>query len=363
MAYEIHNMNVTLADIMQNYAPEKDQRFVDEVIAKAPLLNYLDSEVSNSTTFQGFRRKGIPFIGPAPVGFGAKSVKSFYETFTAQLFRFDGKIEIHESMLEIESANGVPAGKIWERIKRDAGEGSMHFLNRGLYYGDKLKRGMFPGILQLIAPYMTESANPTYKAFDPAKDKNKPEYKAAVKDNSGTSIYFVCKGSGNGVIKWGMQKGIHTTPIKRIEVEAKTIDGEDGSTEAQVQHMKCHIGLYVRDQFMFGRYKNITASTGVTDKDIRKAMDSIFNLLGKRPTAMFMHPATGSMLQDSRAAAMVYPSGTMAGQGTDAKRPTEVDGVPIIYDDTILMDESDESIKAAGLADLIQANPTASLEF
>lgn len=356
------NMNLTLADIQQNTTPEKDFALVDEVITKAPLLNYLDHEVSPSTTFQGVRRKGIPHIGPAPIGYGAKQLKSFYETFIGQLFHFDGKIEATLTLLEAEGANGIPAGKVWERIKRDAAEGSMQYLNRCLYYGEKLGRGIFPGIHQLIGPYMTESVDPNYQNFDPKDDKNKPAYKTAVADNSGTSIYFVCKGNRNAVIKWGLNKGIHTSRLNFIELDADTIDGEDGSTEAQVQHLKCWVCLYGRNAFTFGRIKNIKPSSTINDKVIRKKLHGIFDQLNMKVTAMFMHPMVVSMIQDSRAAAMVYPSGSMAQQGTDATRPTAVDGIPIIEDDTILLDETDAAIAAQGKEDIIKANPTASLE-
>ena len=355
-------MNITLADIQQNTTPEKDYNFVDEVITHAPLLNYFDHEVSASTTFQGFRRKGIPHIGPAPVGYGAKNMKSFYETFVAQLFHFDGKIEIQQSLLDVEASNGIPAGKVWERTKRDAGEGSMEYLNRYLYYGPKLGKGIFPGIHQLIGPYMTESVDPSYQNFTPAQHSQQA-YKNAVKDNTGTSIYFVCKGNKNAVVKWGLNKGIHTSPIIKMDVPAETINGEDGSLEAQVQHMKCWMALYERNAFTFGRLKNIKSSSTISDKVIRQKMHGIFDLLGMKVTAMFMHPMVVSMLQDSRAAAMVYPNGSMAQQGTDSKRPTEVDGVPIIEDDTILLDETDAAIAAQGKEDIIKANPTASLEY
>lgn len=357
---EYQNMDPTMATMYQGQEKEKAGRMVDEVITSAPLLQYLDSRTTRMNTIEGWRAKTIGLFGPRPYGFGAKSLKSNYERYTASLYRYDGKLEVENALLEDQANSGIPNGEFFAREGLNVLRGGVVLLDKILYYGTDLMDYVSPGLTQLIAPFMTVSADPAYRNFTP-EDYKSTTYKNAVKDTSGTSVYFIVKLNKGLEVVWGNGEGVRRGIIKDTEIEAKTVDGEPGSFEGKVQHFTAKMGLLNNNLYCIGRLKNVKADSGLSDAMITDAIAQIFDGFDFQPTAIFMNKTARTWLRASRHTNQTYVEG-VSGSTVFAKLPTEVDGIPIIIDNNILLNETKEAIRAEGKNAMLAVSGKAMME-
>lgn len=359
-ATQYEHMGPSMAKIYQSQEAEKAGRMVDEVIGSAPLLNYLDQRVTQYSNIEVYRSKDAPFFGPRPYGFGAKNLESHYEKETCQLYRYDGKVEIENALLEDTANSGMPKGEFFATESTKVLRAGVVLLDKILFYGPDLMEHVSPGLTQLIAPYMTVSANPAYSAFTEA-DHGTEAYENACNDTSGTSVYFIVKMDRGLEVAWGNGSGIRRGPIKDTEVYAKTVSGEMGSFEGKVQHFTAKMGLVNNQLYCIGRLKNITKTTGLTDDMIINAISEIFDGFDVEPTAIFMNKFARTLLRKSRSTVTKYVKGT-SGNTTYANTPKEVDDTLIIIDNNILVDESKASIAAEGKKALLSVNGKATMK-
>lgn len=355
------NMNPTMAQMYQGQEKEKAGRMVDEVITSAPLLQYLDSRTTKMNTIEGWRAKKIGLFGPRPYGFGAKSISSNYERYTASLYRYDGKLEAENALLEDQANSGIPFGEFFAREGSNVLRGGVVLLDKILFYGSDLMDYVSPGITQLIAPYMTVSANPAYQNFTES-DYSSTTYKNAVKDTSGTSVYFIVKINKGLEVVWGNNEGIRRGQLKDAEIEAPAVDGTPGSFEGKRQHFTAKMGLMNNDLYCIGRLKNVTKDTGLSDAMIQDAIAQIFNGFNFKPTAIFMNDFAVTWLRKSRHTNQDYVAG-VSPNTIYAKQPTEVDNIPIIVDNNILLNETKEAIREDGKKAFIEASGKTMLKF
>lgn len=356
MEFNYSNMSLSMQELYQTQEAEKDGRLVDEVVASAPLLNYLDSRTIPGISIECWRCKAVPFFGPRPIGYGAKNLKGFYEKVPASLFHFDGKLEVDAALLEVEkNQGGLSPASLVARTAKDIMDGGMKLLDLNLLYGSKLGAGFGLGLHQVIAPFMTVSANSEYAKFDATSEsvRKSKEYLAACADNTGSSVYFICKKNAALEVLWGNGKGIRRGRLRDVEVDGETVDGIVGTFEGKVQHFSAWVGLFPRNQFAIGRMKNITAETGISDAAIIEAKSLIFDELDMEVTAIVMNKSVRSMLQKNRANVQAVHG--LGSATLYAATPTEVDGIPILVDNNIQMDESDEALAKLGRKQLAEA--------
>lgn len=355
------NMDPSMANMYQGQETEKAGRMVDEVITSAPLLRYLDSRTTQLNTIEGWRAKSIGLFGPRPYGFGAESITSNYERYTASLYNYDGKLEVELALLRDQANSGIPNKDFFAREGTNVLRGGMVLLDKVLFYGTDLLDFVSPGLTQLIAPYMTVSANPAYQSFTES-DYNTTEYKNAVKDTSGTSVYFIVKMNKGLEVIWGNGEGIRRGQLKDTEVQAKSVKGRPGSFEGKVQHFTAKMGLLNNELYFIGRLKNITKDTGLSDAMIQDAIAQIFNGFDHKPTALFMNDFAVTWLRKSRHTNQDYVAG-VSPNTVYAKKPTEVDGIPIIVDNNILLSETKEAIRKDGEKTFLEASGKTMLKY
>lgn len=358
--YTYKNMTPSMAEMYQGEEREKAGRLVDEVIGSAPLLNYLDNRTTNANVVIGFRSKDAAFFGPRPYGFGAKTLKSHYESYTASMSPYDGKLEVEDALLRDAAAAGTPAKDFFAREGQKTVEAGLVLLDKLAWYGTDMMKYVSPGLTQLIAPYMTVSAKSAYREFK-EEDRSKAEYKTACKDFSGTSVYFIVKKNAGLEVLWGNGSGINRGKIKDAEIESDTVDGEPGSFEGKRQHFWAKMGIVNHELYFIGRLKNVSADTGLTDEMIIDAMAEIFDGFNVEPTAIFMNKRARNLLRKSRHGISKYVADASS-PTKYAKMPTEVDGVPIIVDINIADDETKTSLVAEGKKAYLATKTSARLE-
>lgn len=112
-------------------------------------------------------------------------------------------------------------------------------------------------------------------------------------------------------------------------------DANGKNFTAYIQELYAHIGLQIGNKYSVGRIKNLEATT--TNKTLTD--DMLFDLLSKAPVGygfdcIFVSRRDLKNLRDSRTATNTT--------GAPAPTPTEIEGIPIIPTDSILITDSAE---------------------
>lgn len=320
---------ITLVDLMQRRGDAPlDRKVVDDVVATAPLFNALPAKVIQGTTYKFMRRDSIPMIGARPLNAGAEMLKSSYSTGNAEAYAYDGLILVDKMLAEAD-----PEGKnaLMAEEMRDHLRGTLFGLEQGLIYGkDKDQYGTW-GLVNLIADYMTMSA-------DPAANTE------ATRKEGGSSIWFINANPDYMHTVYGNNKTINFGPEKLQDVTRPTgyTEGENGHTamgsmEAYIRHCSFWFGFVLKSVWAAGRIVNESASNPCTDAMLAQMLRKF--PASHKPTHIVMNQATLARWEESRTKALTYVKGRSNG-GTIADTPTEFRGLQVIVTDSLLEDET-----------------------
>ena len=320
---------ITLVDLMQRRGDAPlDRKVVDDVAASAPLFNAMPAKVISGTTYKFLRRDSIPMIGARPLNAGAEMLKSSYSTGSAEAFAYDGLILVDKMLAEAD-----PDGKnaLMAEEMRNHLRGTLFGLEQGLIYGkDKDQYGTW-GLTNLIADYMTMSADSSANTESTRKD-------------GGSSIWFLNLNNDYMHLIFGNSKTITFGPEKLQDVPRPTgyTEGENGHTamgsmEAYIRHCNFWLGFMLKSVWAAGRIVNESASNPCTDALLAQMLRKF--PASHKPTHIVMNQATLARWEESRTKAMTFVKGRSNG-GTIADTPTEFRGLQVIVTDSLLEDET-----------------------
>lgn len=322
----------TLVDVMQRRGDNPvDRKVVDEVVAAAPLFNAMPVRVIKGTEYKYMKRTSVPTIGARPANAGATMLKSAYETHNAQAFAYDGLIYV-DSMV----AKADPDGKnalMAEEMKNHL-RGAMVGWEQGLIYGKaKDEFGMY-GLVNLIADYMTMSANSSLTTVQ-----------------GGSSVWMLNLSEDYQHLLFGNDKTLGFGPEVETELSRPTgrvlADGtaEMGLMRAHSRHLETWMGFALKNIWAAGRICNESAANPLTDAMLAKMLRNFPT--GHKPTHLVMNQATLARWEQSRTNALTFvKSGKNANGGVIADEPTEFRGLKVIVTDSLLEDETAANIAA-----------------
>lgn len=324
----------TLVDVMQRAgAPLVDRKVVDEVIASAPLWQAMPAKVIKGTEYSYMVRTGIPTIGARPLNAGATMLKSKYETRNAQAFAYDGVISI-DAMV----AKAHPEGKdaLMADEMRETLRGALVGFEQGLIYGkDKDEYGMY-GLVNLIADYMTISADSSANT-------------ESTRHDGGASVWMLNLDEDYQHIVYGNNRTLGFTPEVTSEMLRPTGKlNKDGSEEigmmrAHSRHCEAWMGYALKNVFGVARLINESATHPLTDALLAKLLRCFPT--GHKPTHLVMNQATLARWEESRTKALTFVKGGRNANGaTLADEPDGFRGLKLIVTDNLLEDETAANI-------------------
>ena len=335
----------TLVDVMQRSgAPLVDRKVVDEVIASAPLWQAMPAKVIKGTQYSYMVRTGIPTIGARPLNAGASMLKSKYETRNAEAFAYDGVVSI-DAMV----AKAHPEGKdaLMADEMRETLRGALVGFEQGLIYGKaKDEYGMY-GLVNLIADYMTISADPAANTEGSRKE-------------GGASVWMLNLDEAYQHIVYGNDKTLGFTPEVTGEMVRPTgrkdKDGNDemGLMRAHSRHCEAWMGYAMKSAFGAARLINESATHPLTDALLAKLLRCFPT--GHKPTHLVMNQSTLARWEESRTKALTFVKGGKNANGaTLADEPDGFRGLKLIVTDNLLEDETAENIAKLKDAKVIDA--------
>lgn len=322
---------ITLADLMQRRGtPAIDRKVVDEIADSAPLFNAMPARPISGTTYRYMRRTSIPMIGARPLNAGAEMLKSAYSTATAECFPYDGLVQVDKMI-----ADADPAGKnaLVAEEMRAVLRGTEFALEQALFYGKARDVYGIYGLNNLIADYMTMSADPSVTDAESALAKG------------GSSIWFLNLNNDYMEMYYGNGKTISFGPetMQNITMPTGRGEGEMGSMEAYIRHCSFWLGFALKNIWAAGRICNESASNPVTD-------EMLANMLRKfpasnKPTHIVMNQESLARWEASRTKALTFTKGISKG-GVIAETPTDFRKLKVIVTDALLPNETAEEIAA-----------------
>lgn len=320
----------TLLDIQQKNGTAIQRQIIEDVIADTPTIKNLPAEVVDSVTFNFLRKVGIPRGR-------ARAVNEGTNTAVTEYTRHTGNCGLYESIIAIDKAladwMNTDVGNLMADEAHNRIAGMLMSWEYQLYYGKHVEGKGFDGFNQQIADKMTISADPDINA-------------SGNNVHSGTSVWFVREKANDITLMFGKSRAINFGPL--TDNTAYDKNGKPFKVKEQDAH--AWVGLAVKSETAIGRIRNISADHPLTDDQLAEGM-MLFPGSGK-PTKIYMNKAAGRMLQKSRTGALQFTKGT-SGNTTSADWPTDYMGIPIEYTDGILVDETEENIKAVAEASMV----------
>lgn len=317
----------TLIDLQARYGTEIDQAVVNDLRLVAPEITRIPSVAIQGTAYKYRKAETAPRVGYRPANAGIRMSETKASLALAECFLLHAMIGVDRAMAE-----GYPGG--WEAILAEEVEnhmkGIMFSMGLQFWYGQRADQHGFKGLFESMGDYMTLHS-------DPGKNEDSKANRA---DQHGASAVFVVEDPAYIRMIYGMEAGIRFTPVRDADLTANDVNGLPATLPCKVQDVSSWQGLSVRSSFAAARLKCITAENPVTDDKLSE-LRAMFPA-AVRPTALYMNPYAGRLLQQQRTAKLQFVNGASA--ETAAAWPTEFQGVPIVYTDALLDDESDASL-------------------
>lgn len=353
----------TLAEIAQGRQVPLSAGIFQAVYTATPTLMALDTRTSTDTKFQTLALTGLPTAG----GFVDYGEGFSNGTASLALREFDAKLA--GGMVEVER---ITANR-WDAAHPSAGTSyfdlqvmarmttELKHLNKQLYYGTSNDAKGFPGFKELT-PYA--SGNVLTLTEDPGAT----DFVKTVIDATGTtsstasSVYAVYEGPLDCQLVVCNDGGGELFTASDIITQMIAPDSGQPAKKSLHDTMQIHgfFGLSVSGmnqtpnsvvptQYSVRRLANLTEDSGkgVTDAKLEALVLSFGD--NKVPTKIFMNGRSGRQLTDSRSATSTTLFLGMSGDARNntgsirAARPTNFEGIPIVYDSAILSTDAIES--------------------
>lgn len=316
-------MYPTLMDALQGSSARMEAKILDGVKYAAPLFNKIATKVIDGTTYRHRVRTGLPLIGARPVNAGVGNLAADFETQNAECFHYEGHVVVDKAIADVTPADGID---LMTENKRAAMKGAEIVLERSLIYGKSVSPFGMDGLVDSIADYHTISATGS----------------EASRVHGGASVWALNINPDMMRVIFGGSKAMNFTPVEARNVPALMADGKTwGEMRALVSTLMFWVGFDQVDEDASFRLVNESDTNPLTDSMLARLVELFPS--GSAPNLLVMHRSTGSRLRASRTSSLKYVKKT-SGNTTVADSPTDFDGIPIIYTDSLLPDETLENI-------------------
>lgn len=329
----------TLLDSLKGSTAKLERQIVDNVKYAAPLFNRLPVRVIDGTEYKHRVRTSLPLIGARPVNAGVGMLSADYELKNAQCFNYEGHVGIDSA---IKDAKREEAIELMVDYKTAAVKGAQFVMERSLLYGKAVSPFGMDGLPDTIADYHTISATGS----------------EASRVHGGASVWALNINPDMLRVIFGNNSSMHFTPEVVRYVTAPRADDPTkiGEFHAVTSTLKFWVGFDQRDDDAAFRLVNESAANPLTDVMLGRLVELFPS--GTAPNLLVMHRSTGSRLRASRTSSLKFVKKT-SGNTTLADAPKDFDGIPIIYTDALLTDETLENIaKLAGQTKLVMEKNT-----
>lgn len=283
---------------------------VNEVAGSYPSLGQFPiSQLTSGIEYTSMFFVGLPTVGFRKMGDGQDPSKGRWEERKFKAHLFGGRVEV-EKAAGIVDSEGLTA--LQARQARLFTEAAIKELASQIFYGVANEEDGFPG-LKAFTPF---GGAYTYNA-------------GGTTSNGATSIYGVKFGEDYASMIYGPGD-----PLNLGDWRPDTITGNNGKPlEGLVAQMEGWIGMALKHKASVMRICNITAQSTHTASDdmVLTALDLLPT--GMRPDVFFMSKQSRKQIRDARSTP----------ERPTAELPRDIDGIPIIVDDSILNTDAVEA--------------------
>ena len=312
---------ITMLDIVTKQNPVRDREVVKDAMGAAPVISKLPSATIAGTTYQFRRRVGIPIVGPRGANEGVDTYKTDYEVKSDNCFIYNGIIKVDEA---VAMADPEGPGTVMSEEAESHLQGMLFGMACNLFYGKMAYPDGFGGFPDSIGDYMTISADPAHNTTETAT-------------KGGASVWAVVAENKYLRMMYGNNKVLTFSPVQK----GYATDANGKEMPVLRQNVLAWTGLTVRSEFALAHLQNVSETHKLTDNMLASLL-ALFPA-NVQPTFLVMNKAVGKMLQDSRSGSTKFVKG-QGGNATVADWPTEYKGIPILYTDALLDDETEEKI-------------------
>lgn len=331
---------MTLVDVLQQEGPGsiKVLDAVRSLGLSSPEVTTFPVSKIDGTSYEITMVDGVPRVGYRPPNAGAKNLNTRHVNKTVKCYYIDGPIEVDKAIVT-SSKNGA---KLLAKETKNVTSGAFASVALQTWYRLREDEDVFPCVSEQMGDYMTISA-------DPSKREDTEANRA---DNSGASAYLVILGDDFLHYVWGKQMTLSLSPVKEERISRKTKNGEDGSITAYTSRLEGWNGIAVESPYAVARIKNITAEHPLTDELVAEAKTLFPAAMRGMISYVVMNGIVKLGLQKTRRITPVNGNGATSMIATD---PDSVQNIKILEVDSLLNDESEESVRAAFADDYIRA--------
>lgn len=243
----------------------------------------------------------LPTVGFRKLGEGIAASKGRYEEREFKCYLATGRVEAEVAAYQADSGGEAA---VQGRAIRGVSLAALQEISSQIFYGVTNEADGFPG-LKAFTPF---GGAYTYNATGSTAD-------------TATSIYGVKFGEDYASLIHGLEDPLNLGEWRRQDI----VGSNDLPVPGDVADLEGWIGLAIKHKASVLRICNITAQTGktVTDDLVLTALDLLPT--GMRPDVFFMAKRSRTQLRTSRSTS----------ERPTAELPREIDGIPIVVDDSI----------------------------
>jgi hypothetical protein len=307
--------NPTLLDVVAAKNTDKVVGLIEENLVYAPEFSVIPARSIRGTSFDTFKRTGLPTVGFRNANEGVTPSKSTLTRGSVLCSILGGAIQCDKAVAQAFE-DGSAA---FEMIEADGVmKAALQAIGRQVFYGVTTDAKGFPG-MKAFTPKATATACVSSGGSD-----------AGVQ----SSVYAVVFGEKFAQLVLGNEASIDLSDFR----DESFLDGEGKLVPGRVGDLTGWIGLALNHADCVKRLCNVGADTETGDTCSDSKLADLLDLfpVGVVPNAIFMSRRSRKQLQKSRTV-------TLSGQGKDrpnqpiiAPTPQDYEGIPIIATDSIL---------------------------
>lgn len=340
------NALVNLLDISKRKGNDQTVGLLEDTLTYAPELSSIMGRPILGTQYKTGHR-ALPTVAFRKANDGSDTVKSTYRQELKECFIIDAQMQADKAVVDAEASGNGPEGSIGDLLVDEAqGVIMATYITVGaqMYYGTSNDANGFVGINALTG------------SLNAAKNSNPVVVGAGGTTASvQSSAYLIWENVKGAHFVFGNNSGLTMLPEWRIQ---QVLGANSKPMTAYVNNLQGWIGFAVNHPLSVARIANInkgTDSKPLTDDLISQLVsllplqmtaEVISNVNASGPTKwgpglkLLMNPTVGYGLQVSRTKVTGVGSEVVDKAAPQPGLPTQSNGIPIIYTDSIVNTES-----------------------
>lgn len=307
--------NPTLLDVAAAKNTDKVVGLIEENLIYAPEFNVIPARSIRGTSFDTFKRTGLPSVAFRNANEGNTPSKSVLTRGQVVCSILGGAVQCDKAVAQAFE-DGSAA---YEMIEADGVmKAALQAIGRQVFYGVSTDAKGFPGM----------------KAFTPKANAATCISSGGSTAASQSSVYAVVFGDKFAQLVLGNEAVIDLSQFR----DESFLDADGKLVPGRVADLTGWIGLALNHADCVKRLCNVGEDTEVGDTLTDSKLADLLDLfpVGVVPNAIFMSRRSRKQLQKSRTTVLQGNGKNRPDQPTIAPTPTEYDGIPIIATDSIL---------------------------